>query len=236
MSAKNIFSLIVDSIPPINKEGHKFVFIFAGVSLFLWALYSPLGFFGLIATAWCAYFFRDPDRMIPIGDGLVVSPADGLVQKIEKVSPPEELGLEDEELIRVSIFLNVFDVHVNRAPISGEVTALNYHPGQFLSANLDKASSENERQSVVIKTKTGQQIVCVQIAGLIARRIICDLQDEQDVEAGERYGLIRFGSRTDIYLPKGVNPNVVVGQRAIGGETIIADLKSKSAARKGEIR
>ena len=236
MRISNIFKVISDTTPPIHKEGHRFVLIFAAVAIFLWALYEPLGFVGLIATAWCAYFFRDPARVTPIGESLVISPADGLVQKIEKVSPPEELGLEDEELTRVSIFLNVFDVHINRAPIAGEVTDLNYHPGQFLSANLDKASVENERQSVVIKTKGGQNIICVQIAGLIARRIICDLQEGQDIEAGERYGLIRFGSRTDIYLPKGVNPNVVVGQRAVGGETIIADLKSKSAARKGEVR
>jgi len=236
MDLKTIFNVIKDSIPPIHKEGHYFVTIFAVGTILLWAIWSPLGFVGLVATVWCAYFFRDPARVTPEGDSLVISPADGLIQKIEKVAPPAELGLSDEKVTRISIFLNIFDVHINRCPISGEVTVLNYHPGKFLSANLDKASVENERQSVVIKTPDGQEIVCVQIAGLIAKRIVCYLEDKQKVTAGERYGLIRFGSRADIYLPKGVNAQVIAGQRAIGGETILADLKSKAANRKGEIR
>ncbi len=236
MDFKNLFQVIQDSIPPIHKEGHVFIAIFAMVSLVLWAIWEPLGFFGLVATIWCAYFFRDPIRVTPVGDNFIVSPADGYIQKIEKVAPPEELGLGSEEVVRISVFLNIFNVHINRIPIEGEVTALNYHPGQFLSANLDKASSENERQSVVITTKGGQQIVCVQIAGLIARRIVCYLEDKQEVKTGERYGLIRFGSRVDLYLPAGVSPLVVAGQTAIGGETIFAELNSKSPAQTGEIR
>lgn len=234
MDFKNLFQLIQDFIPPIHKEGHRFIFIFAAVSIFLYVLYEPFGFLGLVATVWCVYFFRDPERIVPQGEGLVISPADGMVQKIEKVAPPAELGLGDEKVTRISVFLNIFNVHVNRAPIEGEITALNYHPGKFLSANLDKASSENERQSIVIKTKDDHEIVCVQIAGLIARRIICDLEDKQKVKTGERYGLIRFGSRVDIYLPKGINAQVVEGQTAIAGETILADLKGKHAARKGD--
>jgi phosphatidylserine decarboxylase len=161
---------------------------------------------------------------------------------IEKVSPPAELGLDDEEVTRVTVFLNIFNVHVNRIPVSGEVTVLNYHPGKFLSANLDKASAENERQSVVIKTKEGgHNVICVQIAGLIARRIVCYLEDKQQVQGGERYGLIRFGSRCDIYLPAGVNAKVAVGQTAVGGETILADLKTsdlktKASGRKSEAK
>lgn len=237
MGSKNLINLIFDSIPPIHKEGHVFIYIFAVVTIILWAIYTPLGFLGLIATVWCALFFRDPERVIPVGDNFIVSPADGVVSKIEKVAPPQELGLGDEEVVRVTVFLNIFNVHINRFPVTGEVTALNYHPGKFLSANLDKASVENERQSVVIKTKDGgHTVVCVQIAGLIARRIVCYLEDEQSMQAGERYGLIRFGSRADIYLPAGVNPKVVEGQTAIAGETILADLKSKATVRKGEIR
>ncbi|MCE3232709.1 MAG: phosphatidylserine decarboxylase [Rickettsiaceae bacterium] len=235
MDFDNFVKLMKDFIPPVHKEGHVFIFIFAMVSLFLWAIYSPLGFFGLVATIWCVFFFRDPVRAVPAGEGLVVSPGDGYIQKIETVSLPPELGLGDDKVTRISIFLSIFNVHVNRVPITGEVTVLNYHPGQFLSANLEKASQENERQSVVITTPKGQNIVCVQIAGLIARRIVCNLEDKQQVSAGMRYGIIRFGSRVDVYLPAGVNALVTEGQTAIGGETIFADLSSANPARKGEI-
>ncbi len=224
MDFKNFMKLIQEAVPPIHKEGHSFIFIFAMASVLLWALYEPFGFLGLVATIWCVYFFRDPERVVPTGKGLIISPADGFIQKIEKVSPPEELGLGDEEVTRISVFLNIFNVHVQRIPVEGEVVGLNYRPGKFLSANLDKASSENERQSVVIETKDGQKVVVVQIAGLIARRIVCYLEDKQQIKTGERYGLIRFGSRVDVYLPKGVNPLVLAGQTAIAGETIFADL------------
>lgn len=238
MGSKNLFNLILDTIPPIHKEGYNFIAIFGVVTLLL-LIIAPcfFGFLGIVATIWCALFFRDPQRVVPVGDNLIISPADGMVSKIEMVSPPEELGLGDKEVVRVTVFLNVFNVHINRFPVTGEVTALNYHPGKFLSANLDKASVENERQSVVIKTKEGgHTVVCVQIAGLVARRIVCYLEEKQEMQAGERFGLIRFGSRADIYLPEGVQPKVVEGQTAIAGETIIADLKSKSTARKGEVR
>lgn len=232
---KDLLELIQKTIPPIHKEGHVFIFIFAAVSLVLGMIYDPFGWLGAIATLWCVYFFRDPIRAVPEGEGLVISPADGLVQKIEKVHTPEELGLGEEEVTRISVFLNVFDVHVNRIPIKGEIYELNYRPGKFLSANLDKASEENERQAVVINTEDGKQIVCVQIAGLVARRIVCDLKEGQKVESGERFGIIRFGSRVDIYLPAGVNPLVVVGQRAVGGETILADLQGNNPARTGKL-
>ncbi|MDB2414588.1 phosphatidylserine decarboxylase [Rickettsiales bacterium] len=233
---KDMFNVIRETIPPIHKEGHIFIFIFAAVTIFLGSFSDSLGWVGTILTLWCAYFFRDPERITPVNDGFVISPADGYIQKIEKVSPPEELGMGDKKVNRITIFLNVFNVHINRIPVAGEITTLNYHPGQFLSANLDKASDVNERQSVVIKTEDGKEVICVQIAGQIARRIICDLKEGQEVKTGERYGLIRFGSRADIYLPEGVNPLVIAGQTAIGGETVLADLKGKHAARKGEAR
>jgi phosphatidylserine decarboxylase len=238
MDLKGLLKTIKNWIPPVHKEGHVFIGIFAVVTFILLALApSFIGFLGIVATIWCAVFFRDPERIVPIGDNFIVSPADGIITKIDNVPPPQELGLGDEEVVRVTVFLNIFNVHINRFPVSGTVTALNYHPGKFLSADLDKASVENERQSVVIKTKDGEHtVVCVQIAGLIARRIVCYLEEEQEMQGGERFGLIRFGSRADIYLPAGVNPKVVEGQTAIAGETILADLKSKTKTIKGEIR
>lgn len=233
---KNLLELLQKGIPPIHKEGHPFIFIFVIVTFLLGIVFEPLGWIGTIATLWCIYFFRDPARAVPDGENFVVSPADGLVQKIEKAAPPAELGLGDTEVTRISIFLNVFDVHVNRIPISGEVSELNYRPGKFLSANLDKASEENERQSVVVKTEDGRKIVFVQIAGLIARRIVCNLTEGQKVSSGDRYGIIRFGSRVDVYLPEGVESLAVEGQRAVGGETILADLEGKQIARSGEIK
>jgi phosphatidylserine decarboxylase len=234
MEFDNFVKLMKDFIPPIHKEGHVFIFIFAMVAIFLWAVWAPLGFVGLVATVWCVFFFRDPVRLVPSDGNYVVSPGDGYIQKIEQVAPPAELGLGDKKVTRISVFLNIFNVHVTRSPVAGEVTTLNYHPGKFLSANLEKASSENERQSVVITTPQGQNVVCVQIAGLIARRIVCYLEDKQSLKAGERYGIIRFGSRIDVYLPEGVNPLVAEGQTALGGETIFADLNGKSLSRKAE--
>jgi len=218
---------------PIHREGHPFIMIFAVVSLGLGAMWEPLGWLGAIATCWCVYFFRDPDRIVPDKEGLVVSPGDGVVQMIEKAPPPPELDMGDEPLTRISIFLNVFNVHVNRVPIAGKITKLYYHAGKFFNASLDKASVDNERQVAVVTTKDKKDVIFVQIAGLIARRIVCDLKENQSVATGERFGLIRFGSRADVYLPKGVSPSVVVGQIAVGGETVLADLKSKSAAAKG---
>ncbi|MEH6475500.1 MAG: phosphatidylserine decarboxylase, partial [Sneathiella sp.] len=177
-------------------------------------------------TLWCVYFFRDPDRHVPTREGLIVSPADGVVQMIERSVPPEELGLGNDPLLRISVFLNVFNVHVNRVPLGGTVVKQVYRPGKFLNAALDKASDENERHAVHLRTKDGKDIVFVQIAGLVARRIVCHLTDGQEVRSGERFGLIRFGSRTDIYLPDGVEPQVGVGQNMVGGETVIADLQA----------
>lgn len=220
-------------IVPIHPAGWMFVAIFAVVTLIL-ALISPIFLWiGLIATAWCLYFFRDPVRVTPIREGLIVSPADGVVQKINRVVPPAEMELGTEERVRVSIFLNVFDVHVNRIPVEGSITRLHYHHGKFLNASLDKASEDNERQSIKITMPDGGTLGVVQIAGLVARRILCDLKEGQSVRTGERFGIIRFGSRTDIYLPVGAHALVIEGQRAVGGETIIADLKSNEDERVG---
>lgn len=227
-------SILDNVIHPIHKEGYIFIAIFAVVSLLLGAFAAPLGWIGAILTAWCVYFFRNPERVTPQKDGLIISPADGLVQLITRAAPPEELGMDDKPLTRVSIFLNVFNVHVNRVPIAGKITSLHYRPGKFLNAAEDKASSDNERQSAVVTTEDGKEIAFVQIAGLVARRIICDLKEGQEVATGERYGIIRFGSRTDIYLPEGVEPMVAVGQIMVGGETVLADLNSKEPAIKGK--
>lgn len=211
----------------IHKEGYIFIAIFAAITFVLGSFSTNLAWAGGICTAWCAYFFRNPERVTPVSDDLIISAADGVVQKIVEVSPPEELNLGDKPMIRVSVFLNVFNVHINRIPASGKILALKYHPGKFLNASLDKASIHNERQSVLMETKKGTKIGFVQIAGLIARRIVCDLEEEQEVLAGQRYGLIRFGSRADIYLPLKTAIMVTEGQTCIGGETIIADMSKK---------
>lgn len=218
---------------PIHPAGWMFIAIFALVSLALTMLWSPFGWVGLICTGWCIYFFRDPDRITPMREGLIVSPADGIVQKIVKCQPPEELDLGTKQRIRISIFLNVFNVHVNRVPLEGSVSKLHYNPGKFLNAALDKASEENERMSVKITAPDGIQYGVVQIAGLVARRILCDLKEGQSVKTGERFGIIRFGSRVDVYLPEKATPLVVEGQTAVGGETVLADLGSEESARVG---
>ncbi|HRN89619.1 MAG TPA: phosphatidylserine decarboxylase, partial [Hyphomicrobium sp.] len=181
---------------------------------------------GALITAWIIYFFRDPDRVTPLRDGLIVAPADGKVSLIEKVRPPIELGLGEEERVRVSIFLSVFDVHIQRAPLAGRIARSIYVPGAFLNAELDKASEENERRTIVIETANGLSVAVVQIAGLVARRIVTFVAEGDSIGVGERFGLIRFGSRVDTYLPPGAFPAVAVGQRAIGGETVLADLRS----------
>lgn len=224
-------------IPKIHNEGYYFIALFAGVSFFLGIFIEPLGWVGAVLTLWCIYFFRDPDRVTPVNDDLVISTADGVVQKIERAKLPTELNMGDEERIRVSIFLSVFNVHVNRVPATGKITNLFYYPGKFLNASLDKASTDNERQLVAMKTKSGKDIAFVQIAGLVARRIVCNIEEGQEVKAGERFGIIRFGSRMDIYLPKDVLPLVVEGQTCVGGETVIADISKASDIRlTGEIR
>ncbi|MBN9543299.1 MAG: phosphatidylserine decarboxylase [Alphaproteobacteria bacterium] len=224
-------------IHPIHPEGYPFVLIFAIVTVVLALISSGLGIIGAVATIWCTYFFRDPPRQSPCDDSLIISPADGLVDKIAFALPPEELGMPAEEMLRVSVFLSVFNVHVNRVPASGTITALHYRPGKFLNATLDKASVDNERQSVRMTTKyKNLDIAFTQIAGLIARRIVCNLEHNQEVKGGERFGIIRFGSRMDIYLPKDTKVCVAEGQITIGGETVIADLETTKAEFKAEIR
>jgi len=229
-------SLLDNVLIPIAREGWPFIAIFGLASLILYFLYAPLGWIGLVLTLWCVYFFRNPDRVTPEREGLIVSPADGIVQMIAEVSPPEELDMGSEPVVRVSVFMNVFDCHVNRIPCDGRIGKLVYVPGQFLNASLDKASEENERQMVRIDLDSGAFIGAVQIAGLVARRIVCYLEEDQIVLAGERFGLIRFGSRVDIYLPHGAVSHAVIGQKCVSGETILADLKSDEAARSGEVR
>lgn len=218
-------------IKPMHPEGRRFVGIFALITLVLFWLWTPLGWIGVGATVWCYYFFRDPQRTTPSRAGLIVSPADGIVSLIEKAVPPTELGMSDEALTRVSVFMNVFNCHVNRAPIAGEIAAVAYRPGKFFNASLDKASVDNERNSVCIQMEDGRQIAVVQIAGLVARRIVCFVDKGQSLGTGERFGLIRFGSRLDVYLPNGVQPMVSVGQSMVAGETVLADLTSNEDAR-----
>jgi len=222
---------------PIHRDGWPFIAVFAAIALLLgMAVGEALGWLGALATAWCVFFFRDPERVTPARGDLVVSPADGLVQMIQPAVPPAELGMTPGPRTRVSIFLNVFDVHVNRVPADGVVAGLAYRPGKFFNAALEKASELNERQSVRLTTPGGRELAFVQIAGLVARRIRCDLKDGQAVRAGERFGLIRFGSRVDVYLAQGVAPLVAIGQRMVAGETVIADLASTEPARGGEVR
>jgi phosphatidylserine decarboxylase len=220
-------------IKPMHREGIRFVVIFAAVTALLFLISEELGWVGVGLTVWCYYFFRDPTRTTPIREGLIVSPADGVVSLIEPAVPPAELGLPDMPLTRVSVFMNVFNCHVNRAPLAGDITAVAYRPGKFFNASLDKASSDNERNSLSIRIADGRQIAVVQIAGLVARRIVCFVQKGDPLMAGERFGLIRFGSRVDVYLPDGVSPLVSVGQTMVAGETVLADLNSTEAARAG---
>jgi phosphatidylserine decarboxylase len=221
---------------PINREGWPFIALFAVIALLLGQLWAPLGWIGAILTCWCAYFFRDPDRVTPVRPGLVISPADGVVQMVGMAVPPAELGMGPEPRMRVSVFMSVFDVHVNRAPVDGTVLKIAYKPGKFLNASLDKASEDNERMAVRLSTPDGREVAFVQIAGLVARRIKCDLSEAQALRTGERFGLIRFGSRVDVYLPDGVAPLAACGQRTIAGETVLADLDGTEPARQGEVR
>ncbi len=214
----------------IHKEGYIFIVCFALVTFLLASFSSILGWISFVATIWCMYFFRNPNRFTPVNDDLIISPADGVIQKITEALPPSELGLGDGEMLRISIFLNIFNVHVNRIPASGKILSLHYNPGKFFNASLDKASVYNERQSVLMETNTGRKIAFVQIAGLVARRIVCDLEDGIEVKVGERYGIIRFGSRVDVYLPIKTSLCVAEGQTSIGGETILADFRVKKVA------
>ncbi|MFN4157252.1 MAG: phosphatidylserine decarboxylase [Gemmobacter sp.] len=226
-------SMISTVIKPMHREGWRFVGIFAAVTLVLFLLWVPLGWLGLGLTVWCYYFFRDPVRVTPQRAGLVVSPADGIVSLIDRGAPPAELGLGDAVRPRVAIFMNVFNVHVNRVPVSGVISRIAYRPGKFLNASLDKASVDNERNALAIRLDDGRDIALVQIAGLVARRILCEVPEGARMNAGERFGLIRFGSRVDVYLPDGAVPMVCLGQTMVAGETVIADLSSTEPARIG---
>ena len=224
-----------------HPAGWPFMAVFVGVTLLLSFIGGKSLFVGFILTAWCFYFFRDPTRVTPTRPGLIISPADGKVIAIKEVVPDAEFGLGDAPCTRISIFLNVFDVHVNRVPADGVIIGRHYRPGKFVNASLDKASVDNERMALTIKLegdhpKAGELMTAVQIAGLIARRIVCDAQEGRRVEAGERFGIIRFGSRADIYLPHGVQPLVCVGQYMMGGETVLADCAASEAMRVGEVR
>lgn len=212
---------IRNTFVPIHREGWPFVAAFAGAAIVLGLFSTSLFWIGLILTLWCAYFFRDPERVTPIDDRLVVSPADGVVSSVALAAPPRELGLGSDEMMRVCVFMNVFSCHVNRAPARGRVSVVEHRPGKFLNAELDKASTENERNGLVIDSPNGRMGV-VQVAGLVARRIVCWTDPGSDLAAGERFGLIRFGSRVDVYLPRGAGVKVAVGQTAIAGETILA--------------
>lgn len=218
----SIVQSITNAIPPINREGYPFIAIFAGLTFVIGWFFSPLFWIGLGLTIWCVAFFRDPPRVTPVDADLVISPADGRVSQIGAVVPPRELGLGEAPMLRISVFMNVFNCHVNRAPVAGRISRIAYKPGKFLNAELDKASEDNERNGLVIDMEGGRRIGVVQIAGLVARRIVGWVREGEDLQAGERFGMIRFGSRLDVYLPEGVVPAVFVGQTAIAGETVLA--------------
>ncbi len=215
-------------IPPIHPEGYPFIGVFALISMILFWIWAPLGWIGTLLTVWCALFFRDPVRVTPLREGLVVSPADGRVSMIVAARPPPELGLGDQPLLRISIFMSVFNCHVNRSPVAGRIDRIAYRPGAFFNAELDKASEHNERNALVISTPDGR-VGVIQIAGLVARRIVSFVREGQFMGAGERFGLIRFGSRLDVYLPAGSAALVAVGQTAVAGETVLSDLRGREA-------
>ena len=230
----SVINSISSTLVPIHREGYRFIAIFAAVTLVLfWLNLGILAWIGLILTLWCAYFFRDPERVTPLREGLVISPADGRVSAIEEVIPPVELDLPRQAVTRISVFMNVFDVHVNRSPIDAMIARIIYVPGLFLNADLDKASLDNERQALTLERNNGQRIGVVQIAGLVARRIVKFAGEGEHLAAGQRFGLIRFGSRVDVYLPKGVAALACIGQRAVAGETVLADLNSAEPERAG---
>ncbi|MCP2259459.1 phosphatidylserine decarboxylase [Streptoalloteichus tenebrarius] len=225
------FAHLVDlartTVPPMNPAGRPFVLAGAVLTLLLRRFSRPAGVLGALVTAWCAWFFREPRRVTPTRPGVAVAPADGTVSHVAEAVPPAELGMGDEPMTRVSVFLSIFDVHVQRIPVDGVVERVAYRPGKFLSADLDKASEDNERNAMALRTADGaHQLAVVQIAGLVARRIVCHVQDGDKVTAGATYGLIRFGSRVDLYVPRGSRVLVEPGQRTIGGETVLAELPS----------
>lgn len=230
----NIVTSITSSLAPVHREGYPFVLGAAAVTLALFLFgFDKIGWVGVVLTLWCAYFFRDPERVTPTRKGLLISPADGRISAIASVIPPPELDLPRETHTRISVFMNVFDVHVNRSPADARIAKLVYVPGSFLNAELDKASEDNERQALTLELEGGTMVGVIQIAGLVARRIVKFVEEGERLIVGQRFGLIRFGSRVDLYVPKNVAPLVCVGQRAIAGETILADLTATEQARQG---
>jgi phosphatidylserine decarboxylase len=219
----SVIASIRSQLVPINPEGYPFIGVFALASLILFLVWAPLGWMGVVLTIWCALFFRDPPRATPVREGLVVAPADGRISRVTHVVPPADLGLGDRALPRISIFMSVFNCHVNRSPAAGRIERIVYKAGKFLNADLDKASEDNERNAFVI-TGPRSRIGVVQIAGLIARRIVPFVQEGQTMAAGDRIGMIRFGSRVDVYLPEGGRALVAQGQLSYAGETVLADL------------
>ena len=226
-----IIDTIVENFAPVHGDGHKFIAVALGLALLFFLLWPPIGWLLVIVAIWIAYFFRDPDRVTPQREGLIVAAADGRITAVEAVRPPTELGLGAEERVRISTFLSILDVHITRAPAAGRIVRSVYVPGAFLNAASDKASEENERRAMIIEKPDRVEIAVVQIAGLIARRIVAFVHEGDSVGAGERIGLIRFGSRVDVYLPPGKNALVSVGQLAVAGETVLADLKSDEQER-----
>jgi phosphatidylserine decarboxylase len=227
-----VLDSIVGIIPPIHREGYRFIAIFAALAVVLYWVSATLGVIGIGLTIWCAMFFRDPPRTTPQEEGLVISPADGRISMITELTPPAELDLGPDEVVRISVFMNVFDCHINRAPVAGTIVRTHYIPGKFLNAELDKASEDNERRLMTVQTGAGIRIGVMQIAGLVARRIVPFTDKGDRLEAGQRFGMIRFGSRVDVYLPRETSVLVAVGQRAVAGETVLADLNSRKPPRK----
>ena len=220
-------------LAPLHPDGFKFVAAAAVATLLLFLLWAPAGWLAAVVTLWMVYFFRDPWRVSPSRPGLLISPADGIVVSIAAATPPQELAMGDAPVVRIGIFLNVFDVHVTRAPLGGRVAAMRYTKGKFVNASLDKASEDNERLAIRIAPSEGPDVVFVLVAGLVARRIVCDLREGQQVASGQRIGIIRFGSRVDVYCPPAYVPMVVAGQRVLGGETVLADRLAKEPPREG---
>jgi len=222
-------SMLSTFVKPMHPEGRRFVAIAAAATLVLFLIWAPLGWIGTILTIWVYYFFRDPERVVPDRPGVMVSPADGIVSLLEPAVPPAELGLGAQPLMRISVFMSVFNCHVNRLPAAGRISTVAYRPGKFLNASLDKASDDNERNGLTVDLGDGRRYGVVQIAGLVARRILCWSEEGERLSTGARFGLIRFGSRLDVYLPDGVRPLVAIGQTMVAGETVIAELGTPPA-------
>jgi phosphatidylserine decarboxylase len=225
-----VIKSIRDQLAPIHPEGYPFVGGFALATLVFWWLFPPLGWIAFVGALWCAYFFRDPARVTPVRGDLVIAPADGRICFVGRVVPPPDLGLGGAPMGKISIFMNVFDCHVNRSPIEGRIVRIAYRPGLFLNADLDKASEDNERNGLVIESRAGLFGV-VQIAGLVARRIVCFAREGARLGAGDRFGLIRFGSRVDVYLPDRARVIVGLGSRCVAGETVVASIGVDEAQR-----